>query len=179
MGRLRDSIDSKSVHNKAHHGLEWDELAPMATACYNVFPKCSARESAFFIMFRRDLINKLNMMLHAARRYFHDDNGLPNLEALKNIYQVLAQQLLNSRERYIKKHHNQQPSAPQLQAGDLILIKNHTAKSFEPQYKGNYRVVKIHGNNVEIRDFRGNISMVHVTDMKRTTLMEQVADYYE
>ena len=91
-----------------NHGLEWDELTPMATACYNFFPNCSARESAFFIMFRRDPINKLNMVLHAARRYFHDDNGLPNLEALKNIYQVVAQQLLNSRERYIKKHHNQQ-----------------------------------------------------------------------
>ena len=119
------------------------------------------------------------MMLHAARRYFHDDNGLPNLEALKNIYQVVAQQLLNSRERHIKKHQNQQPSVPQLQTGDLILIKNHTAKSFKPKYKGNYRIVKIHGNNVEIRDFRGNISMVHITDVKRTTLMEQVADDYE
>ena len=162
-----------------NHGLEWDALTPMATACYNFIPNCSARESAFFIMFGRDPINKLHMMLHAARRYFHDDNGLPNLEALKNIYQVVAKQLLNSRERYIKKHHNQQPSVPQLIAGDLILIKNNTAKSFEPKYKGNFRVVKIHGNNMEIRDFRGNISMVHVTDVKRTTLMEQVADDYE
>ena len=58
----------------------------------------SARESAFFVMFGRDPINKLNMLLHAARHYFHDDNGLPNLEALKNIYQVVAQQLLNSRK---------------------------------------------------------------------------------
>ena len=162
-----------------NHGLELDELTPMATACYNFFPNCSARESAFFIMFGRDPINKLNMMLHAARRYFHDDNGLPNLEALKNIYQVVAQQLLNSRERYIKKHHNQQPSEPQLEAGDLILIKNHTAKNFEPKYKGNYRIVKVHGNHMEIWDYRGNILMVHVTDMKRTTLMEQVADDYE
>ena len=89
------------------------------------------------------------------------------------------QQLLNSRERYIKKHHNQQPSEPQLQAGDLVLIKNHTAKSFEPKYKGNYRIVKIYGNNMEIQDYRGNIPMVHVTDVKRTTLMEQVADDYE
>ena len=91
-----------------NYGLEWDELTPMATACYNFFPNCSARESAFFVMFERDPINKLNMLLHAARRYFHDDNGLPNLEALKNIYQVVAQQLLNSRELYVKKHHNQQ-----------------------------------------------------------------------
>ena len=73
-----------------NYGLEWDELTPMATACYNFFPNCSARESAFFVIFGRDPINKLNMLLHAARHYFHDDNGLPNLEALKNIYQVVA-----------------------------------------------------------------------------------------
>ena len=162
-----------------NYGLEWDELTPMATACYNFFPNCNAKESAFFIMFGRDPINKLNMLLHAARRYFHDENGFPNLEALKNIYQVVAQQLLNSRECYVKKHHNQQRSESPVQAGDLILIKDKTAKSFEPLYKGNYRVVKVHGNNVEMRDYRGNISMVHVTDVKKITLMEQVADEYE
>ena len=32
---------------------------------------------------------------------------------------------------------------------------------------------------MEIQDFRGNISMVHVIDVKRTTLTEQVADDYE
>ena len=133
-----------------NYGLEWDELTPMATACYNFFPNCNARELAFFVMFGRDPINKLNMLLHSARRYFHDDNGLPNLEALKNIYQVVAQQLLNSRERYVKKHHNQQRSESPVQAGNLILIKDNTAKSFEPLYKGNYRVVKVHGNNVKI-----------------------------
>ena len=162
-----------------NYGLEWDELTPMATACYNFFPNCNARESTFFIMFGRDPINKLNMLLHAATRYFHNENGFPNLEALKNIYQVVAQQLLNSRECYVKKHHNQQQSESPVQAGDLILIKDKTAKSFEPLYKGNYRVVKVHGNNVKIRDYRGNISMVHVTDVKKITLMEQVADEYE
>ena len=162
-----------------NHGLEWDELTLMATACYNFFSNCNARESAFFIMFGRDLINKLNMFLHSARRYFHDDNGLPNLEALNNIYQVIAQQFLNSREHYVKTHHNQQRGESPVQAGDLILIKDHTAKSFQPLYKGNYRVVKVHGNNVEIQDYRGNISMVHVTDVKTITLMEQVADNYK
>ena len=88
-----------------NYGLEWDKLTPMAMACYL---NCNVRESAFFVMFGRDPINKLNMLLHSARRYFQDNNGLPNLEALKNIYQVVAQQLLNSRERYVKKHHNQQ-----------------------------------------------------------------------
>ena len=119
------------------------------------------------------------MLLHSARRYFHNDNGLPNLEALKNIYQVVAQQLLNSRERYVKKHHNQQRGESPVRAGDLILIKDNIAKNFKPLYKGNYRVVKVHGNNIEIRDYRGNISMVHVTDVKKITLTEQVADEYE
>ena len=40
-------------------------------------------------------------------------------------------------------------------------------------------MVKVYGNNVEIQDYRGNISMVHVTDVKNITLMEQVADEYE
>ena len=83
-----------SIAKHINHELEWDELTPMATACYNFFPKSSARESAFFNMFGRNPINQLNMMPHAAKRYFHDDNGLPNLEALKNIYQGVAQQLL-------------------------------------------------------------------------------------
>ena len=108
--RLFGGSVQKYIGKHINHGLEWDELTPMATACYNFFPNCSARESAFFIMFGRDPIHKLNIMLHSARRYFHDGNGLPNLEALKNIYQVVAQQLLNSRECYVKKHYNQQPS---------------------------------------------------------------------
>ena len=35
-----------------NYGLEWNELTPMATACYNFFPNCNARESAFFVIAR-------------------------------------------------------------------------------------------------------------------------------
>ena len=130
-------------------------------------------------MFGRDPVNKLNQMLHEARRYFHDDNRILDLEALKNIYQVVAQQLLNSRECYMKKHHNLKPVEYPVKPGDLILMVNHTAKAFEPKYKkGTYRVVKIHGNQVDMQDLRGNISMVHITDVKKTTLTDEVADDY-
>ena len=44
-----------------NYGLEWDELTPMATACYNFFPNSSARESAFFIMF-------VTLSLHALKK---------------------------------------------------------------------------------------------------------------
>ena len=162
-----------------NHGLEWDEVTPMATAIYNYFPNCNARELAFFLMFGRDPVNKLNYMLHQARRYFHDDDGLPDLEALKNIYQVVAQQLLNSRERCMKKHHNQMPVESPVKPGDLVLMVNYTAKAFKPKYKKEtYRVVKVNANQVDIRDYRGNISMVHITDMKKTTLTKEIADDY-
>ena len=32
---------------------------------------------------------------------------------------------------------------------------------------------------MDIWDYRGNISVVHITDVKKTTLMEQAADDYE
>ena len=65
------------------NGLEWDQITAMATAAYNYFPNMSAKESAFFLMYGRDPVNKLSLILNAPRRYLCDDSGLPDLEALK------------------------------------------------------------------------------------------------
>ena len=73
------------------NGLEWDQIMAMATAAYNYFPNMSAKESAFFLMYGRDPVNKLSSILNAPRRYLCDDSGLPDLEALKNMYQMVAQ----------------------------------------------------------------------------------------
>ena len=48
-----------------HTGLEWDEVTAMATAAYNHFPNMSAKESAFFLMYGRDPVNKLSVILNA------------------------------------------------------------------------------------------------------------------
>ena len=66
-------------------GLEWDEVTAMATAAYNYFPNMSAKESAFFLMYGRDPLNKLSAILNAPRRYLGDATGFPDLEALKNM----------------------------------------------------------------------------------------------
>ena len=84
------------------NGLEWDQITAMATTAYNYFPNMSAKESAFFLMYGRDPVNKLSSILNASRRYLCDDSGLTDLEALKNMYQMVAQQLYNSRQCYIK-----------------------------------------------------------------------------
>ena len=71
-------------------GLEWDEVTAMATAAYNHFPNMSAKESAFFLMYGQDPVNKLSAILNATRRYLGDATGFPDLEALKNMYQMVA-----------------------------------------------------------------------------------------
>ena len=55
-------------------------------------------------------------------------------------------------------------------------MKDHTAKSFEPKYKEDYRVVQIYGTNaLQVLDKRGRLYNVHITDVKRVTMMEKVA----
>ena len=162
------------------NGLEWDQITAMATAAYNYFPNMSAKESVFFLMYGRDPVNKLSSILNAPRRYLCDDSGLPDLEALKNMYQMVAQQLYNSRQRYIKENkYNKVPDYGIL-VGDLVLMKDHMAKLFEPKYKEDYRVVQIYGTNaLQVSDKRGKLHNVHITDVKRINMTEKVTTQLE
>ena len=162
------------------NGLEWDQIMAMATAAYNYFPNVSAKESAFFLMYGRDPVNKLSSILNAPRRYLGDETGLPDLEALENMYQMVAQQLYNSRQRYIKDNKYNKVPDHGILVGDLVLVKDHTAKSFEPKYKEDYRVVQIYGTNaLQVSDKRGKLHNVHITDVKRINMTEKVATQLE
>ena len=162
------------------NGLEWDQITAMATAAYNYFPNMSAKESAFFLMYGRDPVNKLSSILNAPRRYLCDDAGLPDLEALKNMYQMVAQQLYNSRQCYIKDNKYNKVPDHGILIGDLVLIKDHTAKSFEPKYKEDYSVVQIYGTNaLQMSDKRGKLHNVHITDVRCINMTKKVATQLE
>ena len=162
------------------NGLEWDQITALATAAYNYFPNMSAKESAFFLMYGRDPVNKLSSILNAPRRYLCNDSGLPDLEALKNIYQMVAQQLYNSRQCYIKDNKYNKVPDHSILVGDLVLIKDHTAKSFEPKYKEDYRVIQIYGTNaLQVSDKRGKLHNVHITDVRRIVMTEKVTTQLE
>ena len=69
-----------------------------------------------------------------------------------------------------------------LKEGDLVLIKNHTAKAFQLRFKGNFRVIKQKGNQVEIKPAEGGeTTKVHVTDIKKVIpadhISTQLPDY--
>ena len=135
----------------------------------------SAKESAFFLMYGRDPVNKLSAILNAPRRYLGDATGFPDLEALKNMYQMVAQQLMNSREHYVKSNKYNKIPDHGIQVGDLVLVKNHTAKSFEPKYKEDFRVVQIYGTNaLQVSDKRGKLPNVHIMDIRKVNMTEKV-----
>ena len=162
------------------NGLEWDQIMAMATAAYNYFPNMSAKESAFFLMYGRDPMNKLSSILNAPRRYLCNDSALPDLEALKNMYQMVAQQLYNSRQCYMKDNKYNKVPDHGILVGDLVLVKDHTAKLFEPKYKEDYHVVQIYGTNaLQVLDKRGKLHNVHITDVRRINMTEKVATQLE
>ena len=59
-----------------------------------------------------------------------------------------------------------------LQPGDILLIENHTNGPFDLKYIGDYRVVAIRGNQIEIRpSVGGPAEMKHVKHVKYIFLL--------
>ena len=62
---------------------------------------------------------------------------------------------------------NVNPVPTKLKEGDLVLIKDPTAKAFQPRYVGYYRIVSFKGNQVEVHKTEGgHTTWVHLTDVK-------------
>ena len=59
------------------------------------------------------------------------------------------------------------PLPTKLQPGDTVSVQNHTKEPFDPKYVGDYQVVAIKGNQVEIRpSIGGPTEMKHVKHVK-------------
>ena len=151
--------------------LEWDDIVPLACAAYNFPPNEHLRESPFFLIFGRDPLLPLTKLLKPKVRYLGNDENILSLEALKNMYQLLVTNLKYAREKRQPKIHVE----PKLKEGDLVFIKDHTAKAFQPRFKGNFRVVSQKGNQVEVRPAEcGESTKFHVTDVKKILPADQV-----
>ena len=92
-----------------------------------------------------------------------NDINILSLEAMKNVYEVAATNLKLAQE----KDPQEQPMPTKLQAGDMVLIQNHVKGPFDPKYIGNYRVISIKGNQVEIQPTVGGLTeMKHIKHVK-------------
>ena len=77
---------------------------------------------------------------------------------------------------------NQKPIPnPDINTGDLVLVKDHTSKTFMPKYKSDFHVIRVLGNKVEVKDNNGKMSWYHISDVKKTDMVTklicQLPDY--
>ena len=159
--------------------LEWDVLIPLACVAYNFKPNEHSKESPFFLMFGRDPALPLNTLLGPKMRYLGNDQNILSLEAMKNMFEIAATNLKMAREKGDLENN---PLPTKLQHRYTVLVQNHTEGLFDLKYVGDYQVVAIQGNQVEIRPSVGEpTEMKHVKHVKyilpTDRYIKQIPDY--
>ena len=85
-----------------------------------------------------------------------NDANLLSLEALKNMYQIAAENLKRARLGRLPTSHADLSRT--LQEGDMVLVKNHMVGPFDPKYVSPSRVVTVRGNQVKLAPTTGGKS---------------------
>ena len=157
-------------HISRHH--EWDKVVPLATASYNWLPNQHSKESPFFVMFGRDAVTNLSRLTKSKLRYMGTEDLILDLKLMSNIFQTQIHNLRMARERVIE---GQQPvRKPNIEVGDLVLVRDHTNKCFMPKYKVDFRVVRVQGNRAEVKDNNGKLTWYHISDIKKTDMVTKL-----
>ena len=99
-------------------------------------------------MFGRDPVLPLNTLLGPKIRCLGNDMNILLLEAMKNMCEIAATNLKMAQERGDPQCG---PIPSKIQPGDMMLVQNPTKGPFDPKYVGNYHVVSLKGNQVEVQ----------------------------
>ena len=97
-------------------------------------------------MFGRDPRILLTEALRPRLRYLGNDDVILSLEALKNMYLIVTENLRCARESGWQQGPVKGPITP----NQLVTLKVHLRKSLAPRFEGNYHVVAVKGNQVEL-----------------------------
>ena len=123
-------------------------------------------------MFGSDPRIPLNDLLRPRIRYLGMDELILSLQAMHNIYKVVAHNFKMAR-KHLEKEATKFPS--KVKTEDLIMLKRHDKKTFEPLYEGYYRVLQTRGNQVDVQSITGDqIKMVHIKDVKVVLPVDRV-----
>ena len=151
---------------------EQDDVVPLATASYHWLPNQHSKESPFFVMFGRDAVTNLSQLTKPKLRYMGTEGLILDLKLMSSIFQTQIHNLRMARECVIE---GQQPvKKPNINVGDLVLVRDHTSKCLLPKYKVDFRVVCIQGNKVKVKDNNGKLSCYHISDIKKTYMVTKL-----
>ena len=125
-------------------------------------------------MFGRDALTNLQHLIKPKLRYMGTSDLILDLEVMSNMYQVQIHNLKLARQQLIE---DQKPIPnPDINTGDLVLVKDHTSKTFMPKYKTDFHIIR-----VEVKDNNGKMSWYHISDVKKTDMVMklicQLPDY--
>ena len=100
-------------------------------------------------MFGRDALTNLQHLIKPKLRYMGTSDLILDLEIMSNIYQAQIHNHKLARHWVIE---DQKPVPnPDINTGDLVLVKDHTLKIFMPKYKTDFCVIRVLGNKVEVK----------------------------
>ena len=156
--------------------VEWDEVCTLATAVYNFLPNEHSKESPFFIMFGHDPRLPPAELLQHKLRYLGTDERVLSLQALHNMYLIVAENLHKAREKN-KNTYSKNPAS--IQPNQLVTLKVHVRKTLDPRYEGTYRVIQMKGNQVEITH-SGTVTpskWAHVTRLKPLLRADEIIEH--
>ena len=160
--------------------MEWDDLVWKATAAYNFFPTELSGLAPFFLMFGHEAAVKHTLLESENPKYLGTNEGMINVGLMTKLYNVIAHNLNEARKARDGKKKGTTPKEPEtLRTGDNILIRDHTSKAFQPNYKDFCIVGLLGKNQVEIKDNHGHITKVHRRDVKKIPMTEKVCKLYE
>ena len=99
-----------------------------------------------------------------------------SLQALRNMYLVVAENLCKARERN-KNTYSKKPTP--IQPNQLVTLKVHVRKTLDPRYEGTYRVIQVKGNQVEITH-SGTVTLTkwaHITHLKPLLCADEIIEH--
>ena len=108
-------------------------------------------------------------------RYLGTDETVLSLQALRNMYLVIAENLNKARQ---KDTIRSDKKIPPIQPNQLVTLKVHIRKTLDPRYEGTYLVIRIKGNQVEIA-CNGTVTptkWAHITHLKPLLRADEIIE---
>ena len=105
-------------------------------------PSVNDLESPHYLVHGRDPLEGRLSHFQNYCRHVGEQPGRLAVQEFRNIWKTHAKLLkeLGQTEPETDREYN---STQNLQEGQLVLMKNHSAKAFQPKYLANYQIIKI------------------------------------
>ncbi len=124
--------------------LEWDMMLPFACYIFNISPSCQGAEPPFYLVHGRDPIEgKMSHFTNFSRFLGDPTTGELVIKEMRKVWTLHMEKLREIRGVELNQEALDKEGAHRFKINQPVLLKNHTAISFDPKYKADYRVLDI------------------------------------